>query len=80
MTIFSNRYSASRMIYVWLTSILSFSRAVMIANNLLHKKREELKDKTENAKMVEKEYVLVKQATRDLAKLFRSYEADVSVL
>jgi hypothetical protein len=52
----------------------------MIANNLLHKKREELKDKTENAKMVEKEYVLVKQATRDLAKLFRSYEADVSVL
>lgn len=50
----------------------------MIANNLLRKKRKELKDKTENAKKVEKEYVLVKQATSDLAKLFKSYEADVS--
>lgn len=51
----------------------------MMANTLLRKKREELKVKTQGAKTLEKEYVLVKKATSDLVKLFKSYEADVSL-
>eukprot|EP00557_Chaetoceros_sp_GSL56_P003709 CAMPEP_0176493872 /NCGR_PEP_ID=MMETSP0200_2-20121128/9777_1 /TAXON_ID=947934 /ORGANISM="Chaetoceros sp., Strain GSL56" /LENGTH=353 /DNA_ID=CAMNT_0017891557 /DNA_START=1209 /DNA_END=2267 /DNA_ORIENTATION=+ len=56
----------------------AMERAIMMANNLLRKKREELKDKTESAKKIESEYILVKQATKDLVKLFKSYEADPS--
>jgi hypothetical protein len=55
-------------------------RAVMMANDMLKKKRTELKEKTEGTQNVEKQYVMMKKATVDLATLFKAYETDVSIM
>jgi len=54
------------------------SRAVMMANEMLKKTRTELKEKTEGAQNAEKQYVMMKKATFDLANIFKAYETDVS--
>mmetsp|Transcript_18131 Transcript_18131/g.26909 ORF Transcript_18131/g.26909 Transcript_18131/m.26909 type:complete len:225 (-) Transcript_18131:85-759(-) len=53
-------------------------RAVMMAWDMVNKKRTELKQKAEDLQIVEKQYVMMKKAAADLANLFKYYEADPS--
>ena len=50
----------------------------MMANDMVNKKRTELKQKVEGAHHLETQYVMMKKAAADLATLFKYYEANVS--
>jgi len=60
------------------STIQFYFRAVMMAWDMVNKKRTELKQKAEGLQIVEKQYVMMKKAAADLANLFKYYEADVS--
>ncbi len=51
-------------------------RAVMIAYDMMRKKKTELKEKVEDARAAEQQFVMMEQATNDLV---RQYNEDVSI-
>ncbi len=52
-------------------------RAVMIAYDMMKKKKKEFKDKVEDARAAEQQYFMMERATQDLVK---QYNEDVSEL
>eukprot|EP01083_Nonionella_stella_P032109 87862_1 len=51
-------------------------RAMVIAHDMMNKKKTELNEKAEEVKAVEQQVVMMEQATKDLKETFTAYKAD----